>query len=93
MYLDERHPAEEGVWSSCEDSEGESSGKKDAYEFGRRGKKRRRKDDGVGRGVQGDRARRNGELRLESFLNGLNASPLTASIFSLRSWRIGMLTL
>ncbi|ORY59033.1 muts domain V-domain-containing protein [Leucosporidium creatinivorum] len=52
-----------------------SGGRRDAYEFGRR-KKGRRGGERAG-DLQGDRARRNGVLRLESFLNGLGASPLT----------------
>ncbi|GAA5933957.1 hypothetical protein JCM10213_008486 [Rhodosporidiobolus nylandii] len=45
----------------------------DAYDFGRRRKRRKI----AGATVEGDRLRRNRELRLEAFLNGLNASPIT----------------
>ncbi|GAA6033865.1 hypothetical protein JCM8097_000376 [Rhodosporidiobolus ruineniae] len=47
-------------------------GERDPYDFGMRRKKRRVEAD-----FNGDRSRRNRELRLEGFLNGLNASPIT----------------
>lgn len=55
-----------------------SGGRRDAYEFGRR-KKGMRWGERTG-DFKGDRDRRNGVLRLESFLIGLGASPLTVSL-------------
>jgi len=52
-------------------------GRRDAYEFGRRKNGRRGLGGETAGDFQGDRARRNGVLRLESFLNGLGDSPLT----------------
>lgn len=49
----------------------------DAYSFNGRGRGRKE--------IQSDRAKRNGELRLESFVNGLEASPMTASDPPLRA--------
>ncbi|GAA5919798.1 hypothetical protein JCM6882_003420 [Rhodosporidiobolus microsporus] len=52
---------------------GEDEEHRDAYDFGRRRKRRR-----LGRGgEEGERAQRNRELRLEGFLNGLVGSPIT----------------
>lgn len=56
-----------------DEDDDDAQGSKDAYSFN--GGQRKR-DYGI---FQGDRARRNGELRLESFVNGLATSPLTVS--------------
>lgn len=89
MYEDEERVAsmqdeseEEGGGSEMGWESG--SGRRDAYEFGRRRIGRVR---GEGAGMQSDRARRNSTLRLESFLNGLGGSPLTV-----RRWTVSSVT-
>ncbi|GAA5874385.1 hypothetical protein JCM8547_005384 [Rhodosporidiobolus lusitaniae] len=77
FYADEDEDDEHLEREQDEDDDGgyectELGETRDAYDFGRRRKRRR-----LTGGIDGDRSRRNRELRLESFLNGLSASPLS----------------
>lgn len=75
---DENNPGESKEYQrNREDNENEE---RNAYDYGK-SKYRRRNDNFEMQ--QGDRGRRNRELRLEGFLNGLDASPLTVSTGSL----------
>lgn len=75
---------ESGIYSPQEDlalaqEEEDEDASNDAYDFGRRRKRQRLELDG-------ERGRRNRELRLASFLNFLESSPLTVCHFLFHSY-------